>query len=48
MITLIILVWLIVNLIAGYLTWFKHKIDEKDLWVFTGVSSLIMYITLGL
>ena len=40
--TILVIIWLIFNLSCGFLTFIKRKISTENLWILTGISTLIL------
>jgi hypothetical protein len=43
-----VIIWLIFNFSCGFLTFVKRKISINDLWIFTGISTLILLFIIKL
>jgi hypothetical protein len=46
--TILVIIWLIFNFSCGFLTFVKRKISINDLWIFTGISTLILLFIIKL
>lgn len=46
--TILVIIWLISNLSCGFLTFIKRKISLENLWIFTGISTLMLLLTISI
>lgn len=46
--TILVIIWLISNLSCGFLTFIKRKISLENLWIFTGISTLMLLFTISM
>ena len=44
--TILVIIWLISNFSCGFLTFVKRKISLENLWIFTGISTLMLLFTI--
>lgn len=45
---ILVIIWLISNFSCGFLTFIKRKISLENLWIFTGISTLILLFTISI
>lgn len=46
--TILLIIWLISNFSCGFLTFVKRKISLENLWIFTGISTLMLLFTISI
>jgi hypothetical protein len=46
--TILLIIWLISNFSCGFLTFVKRKISLENLWIFTGISTLVLLFTISM
>ena len=46
--TILLIIWLISNFSCGFLTFIKRKISLENLWIFTGISTLMLLLTISI
>lgn len=46
--TILVIIWLVSNLSCGFLTFIKRKISLENLWIFTGISTLMLLFTISM
>ena len=46
--TILLIIWLISNFSCGFLTFVKRKISLENLWIFTGISTLMLLFTISM
>ena len=46
--TILVIIWLISNFSCGFLTFIKRKISLENLWIFTGISTLLLLSTISI
>ncbi len=46
--TILVIIWLISNFSCGFLTFIKRKISLENLWIFSGISTLMLLFTISM
>lgn len=46
--TIVVIIWLVSNFSCGFLTFIKRKISLENLWIFTGISTLMLLFTISI
>ena len=46
--TIVVIIWLVSNFSCGFLTFIKRKISLENLWIFTGISTLMLLLTISI
>ena len=46
--TILVIIWLVSNFSCGFLTFIKRKISLENLWIFTGISTLMLFLTISI
>ena len=46
--TILVIIYLIFNFSCGFLTFIKRKISLENLWILTGISTLMLLFTISM